>query len=231
MTRHYSEFGFDDPENAKRYAGGTPSDFVPGFSVMQALAAQMIAETTPRDGHVLVLGAGGGLELSMFADTQPEWRFTAVDPSPEMIAAGSENVSAHADRIDWVEAYIPDAPEGPFDAATCLLTLHLIADNGEKLSTLKAVHRRLKRGGALVVVDNCFDKASAAFPRQMDRFIEHARRNGVEEDLLEMVRASNTEKVETISPMREESLFAEAGFSDIDLFYAGLTWRGWVMRA
>lgn len=30
-----------------------------------------------------------------------------------------------------------------------------------------------------------------------------------------------------VSAARDEALLREAGFIDIDLFYAGLSWRGW----
>ncbi|MCI4644482.1 MAG: class I SAM-dependent methyltransferase [Hyphomonadaceae bacterium] len=231
MTLHYSEYGFADPENAKRYGAGSPAMFLPGFSVMHALTAQMLAETTPPDGKVLVLGAGGGLEVAAFAEREPGWHFTAVDPSPEMLAVGRENLNAFADRIDWIDAYIPDAPAGPFDAATCLLTLHLIADDGEKLQALKAIRARLKPGGAFVVVDNCNAKDTPDFDVQMDRFIEQARRSGVPADLLGMVRQNNTEKGEMIPEEREVDLLTEAGFRDIHLIFAALSWRGWVARA
>ena len=56
---------FDDPAFVRRYAEG-PGQFVPGYEVMQRMAAQLLAERVPADGEVLVLGAGGGLELEAF---------------------------------------------------------------------------------------------------------------------------------------------------------------------
>ncbi|MEM9029055.1 MAG: class I SAM-dependent methyltransferase [Pseudomonadota bacterium] len=228
--RHYSEFGFADPENAKHYAEGSPANFVPGFSIMHGLVVQLLSETAGVDGHTLVLGAGGGLELKAFADARPDWRFTAVEPSPEMIAAAKNNLDHVADRIDWIEGYIADTPAGPFDAATCLLTLHLIPDNGAKLDALCAIRERLKPGGAFAIVDNCLDPKDPNAKRTMDRYIAFARSNGIDEDLLEHVATTVTEKGECITAEREVALLAEAGFTDVDLFFAGLSWRGWIAR-
>lgn len=34
-----------------------------------------------------------------------------------------------------------------------------------------------------------------------------------------------------IGPAREEALLAEAGFTGTELFFAGLSWRGWITYA
>ena len=34
-----------------------------------------------------------------------------------------------------------------------------------------------------------------------------------------------------LSPERDEELLQEAGFSEVSLFYAAFTWRGWVANA
>ena len=231
MTRHYSDYGFDDPENAERYAAGAPRFFLPGFDTMHALTIQLLGETAGRDGRVLVLGAGGGLELRAFLDAEPNWRLTAVDPSPQMLAVAKNALGADAEKIEWSEAYIPDAPPGPFDAASCLLTLHVIPDDGQKRDALKAIRSRLKPGGLLAVVDNTMPPSEPAFETKIDRFLEQARRVGVAEDQLERVREANTNINECVTEARETALFAEAGFSDVTLYFASLSWRGWIARA
>jgi tRNA (cmo5U34)-methyltransferase len=231
MTRHYSEYGFADPENAKRYAAAGPVAFLPGFSVMHELTAQLIAETTPREGSVLVIGAGGGIELKAFAASHPSWCFTAVDPSAEMLAVAKEAMAGSAARVAWVQGYIADAPAGPYDSVTCLLTLHLISDDGEKLQALQEMKRRLKPGGAFAVVDNCFDRSLPDFARKLARFIEHARNRGVPEDVLARVATDVETKTESVSEQRELALLEQAGFRDIELYFAGLSWRGFIARA
>jgi len=58
---------FSDPEAVARYAEGPPR-FVPGFADLHRMAALLLAERAPEDARVLVLGAGGGLELKAFAE-------------------------------------------------------------------------------------------------------------------------------------------------------------------
>ena len=81
-----SEFlkGFEDPAAVQRYAENPPR-YMPGYADMQRMAAVLLAEHAPDDGTLLVLGAGGGLEMKAFAELQPRWRFVGVDPAPEML--------------------------------------------------------------------------------------------------------------------------------------------------
>lgn len=57
--------------DASRCADGVARQ-VPGLRDMHRMAGLLLAERVPTAGRVLVLGAGGGLELRAFADMQPE---------------------------------------------------------------------------------------------------------------------------------------------------------------
>jgi tRNA (cmo5U34)-methyltransferase len=65
---------FADPQAVARYAEGPPR-LVPGFADLQRMTMLLLAERTPQDARVLVVGAGGGLELKVFAENQRNWRF------------------------------------------------------------------------------------------------------------------------------------------------------------
>lgn len=75
---------FSDPQAVARYAENPPR-MVPGYADLQRMAGLLLAERAPDDAQVLVLGAGGGLELKVFAEAQPEWSFVGVDPSAAML--------------------------------------------------------------------------------------------------------------------------------------------------
>ncbi len=68
---------------------------------------------------MLVLGAGGGLELKAFAQANGEWCFDGVDPSAPMLALARQTMGPFAPRASFHEGYVDAAPEGPFDGATC----------------------------------------------------------------------------------------------------------------
>lgn len=64
------------------YAEGPPRQ-VPGFASLHRMVSLLLAERVPADGSVLVLGAGGGLELKALADAHADWSFHGIDPSPQ----------------------------------------------------------------------------------------------------------------------------------------------------
>ncbi|MGO4782149.1 class I SAM-dependent methyltransferase, partial [Lysobacter sp. 2RAB21] len=68
----------------------------------------------------------GGLELQVFAAAHPQGRLVGVDPSAEMLKLADATLGPVATRVELVEGYIDTAPPGPFDGATCLLTLHFL---------------------------------------------------------------------------------------------------------
>ena len=145
---------FTDPDSVARYAEG-PIRQVPGFLALQQMTRLLLAERIRNDGHVLVLGAGGGLELKAFAEAQRGWRFCGVDPSAEMLALAGRTLGPLASRVEFCHGYIDGAPLGPFDAATCLLTLHFIPED-ERRRTLTEIYRRLRPGAPLVVAHHSF---------------------------------------------------------------------------
>jgi tRNA (cmo5U34)-methyltransferase len=55
---------FSDPQAVARYAEN-PQRMVPGYADLQRMAGLLLAERAPNDAQVLIVGAGGGLELTM----------------------------------------------------------------------------------------------------------------------------------------------------------------------
>jgi len=221
---------FADPDFVARYIDG-PKRFVPGHDDMRRMALQLLAEDARDDAHILVVGAGGGIELRAFAEARPAWRFTGIDPSAPMLDLARTVLGPAGDRCTLIEGIVEDAPNGPFDGASCLLTLHLIPDDGAKLSTLRAIRKRLRPGARFVVVDQCLDKAAPDFMRKLDRYLRFGRESGASEDDVAMIRERLLEQGHMIGRTREEVLLVEAGFGDIELFYAGFAWTGWTARA
>ena len=114
-----------DPATASSYIKSAHAS-VPWLGAVHGLVEQILAETVPDDGRVLVVGAGGGLELAYLAERHGDWTFDGVDPSAPMLALARETMGSSAARATLTEGYVEDAPAGPFDGATCLLTLHFL---------------------------------------------------------------------------------------------------------
>ena len=216
---------FSDPAAVVRYAEGPPR-FVPGFADLQRMSSILLAERAPANARVLVLGAGGGLELKAFATAQPGWSFDGVDPAGEMLKLAERTLGPLASRARLHQGYIDDAPDGPFDAAACLLTLHFL-DAGERRRTAAEIRRRLKPGAPFVAAHASFPQGEGR-ARWLSRYAAFATASGADPAQAEGARAAVEAHLNMLSPEQDEAVLREAGFSDVSLFYAAFTWRGWV---
>lgn len=217
---------FSDPEAVARYAEG-PVRLVPGFHAMQKMAALLLAERIQNTGDILVLGAGGGLELKVFAEMQPQWQFVGVDPSAAMLNLAFQTIGPHVDRIKLHEGFIESAPMGPFDGATCLLTLHFLPAE-ERLRTLVELRRRLKPGAPLVVAHHSFPQAENQKALWLDRFAAFATASGIAAETAQNAAKGISAQLPVLSPEQDEDILRSAGFSDVSMFYAAFSFRGWI---
>jgi tRNA (cmo5U34)-methyltransferase len=213
-------------QHAASYAEGPPRQ-VPGFAGLHRMMALLLAERTPPDGRVLVLGAGGGLELKALAEAQPGWVFDGVDPSTAMLELAEQMVGPHRERVRLHEGYIESAPDGPFDAATCILTLHFVPRE-QRLETLRQIRRRLKPGAPFVVAHISFSQAE---PERSLWIARHVAFGGTDPAHAESARQAIGSRLSILAPEEEEAMLEEAGFGSVSLFYAGLSFRGWVAYA
>lgn len=219
---------FSDPEAAARYADG-PRRFVPGFEALHRMTGILLAEHAPADARVLVLGAGGGLELQALAEAHPGWTFVGVDPAREMLRQAERTLGPLMDRVTLVEGYIDDAPDGPFDAATCLLTLHFL-DPVAREGTVQAIHRRLKPGAPFVTAHSSFPQDDAR-SRWIGRYEAFAVASGADRDQAAKARSAVDAHLHTLAPETDAAVLRASGFRDVELFFAAFTWRGWIGRA
>ena len=220
---------FSDPQAVVRYVEGPPR-FVPGFSDLHRMTAILLAERAPQDARVLVLGAGGGLELKALAEAHPGWTFDGVDPAAEMLKLAKRTLGPLAARVQLHEGYIDDAPEGPFDAAVCLLTLHFLAPE-ERRRTAIEIRRRLKPRAPFVAAHSSFPQGEGERALWLSRYAAFATASGADPDHARRARAAVEAHLDLLSPEQDEAILYGADFSEVRLFYAAFTWRGWVAHA
>jgi len=224
-----AQFVFSDAGHVARYSQGPPR-LVPGFFDMHRMATLLLAERVPARGCVLVVGAGGGLELRTFAQAQTGWTFEGVDPSAEMIRLAERTLGPLVSRVRFRLGIIDAVPAGPFDAATCLLTMHFL-DRQERVRTAAEVHRRLKPGAPFVLAHLSIPAGEGERAIWMSRFAAFANPSGLSAEDTQTTRAAIESHLNILTPEQDEAVLREAGFSNVSLFYAGFTFRGWVSYA
>lgn len=219
---------FTDPDLVARYIQDTPRK-VPGLADLHRMAMLLLAERAPEKADILVLGAGGGLELKAFAGAQPHWRLTGVDPSAEMLDLAGRVLGPLQERVLLQQGYIDTAPPGPFDGAVCLLTLHFL-QRDERLTTLRKIRERLKPGARFVAAHHSASQTSEL--RQVLMW-SVAFASGPDLDFTRASASAETmaARLPVLSAEEDEALIRQAGFADVTQFYAAFSFRGWVAAA
>ncbi|MCT2399900.1 class I SAM-dependent methyltransferase [Novosphingobium mangrovi (ex Huang et al. 2023)] len=217
---------FADKDAIARYAEGPPR-FLPGFDAMHRMTGVLLDEVVPAGAHLLVLGAGGGLEIDALARSHPGWRFTGIDPARPMLDLAEAALAPFKDRIDLIEGLIDDAPAGPFDGATCLLALHFL-DRAERVRTLRAIRARLCPGAPFVAVHSSFSQDADARDRWLDRYAAFAIASGADAEQVGQARSAVAANLSLFTPAEDEAMIREAGFAEVEPFFAAFTWHGWI---
>ncbi|MEQ1716033.1 MAG: methyltransferase domain-containing protein [Hyphomicrobium sp.] len=217
---------FSDPQAVAHYIDGPPR-MVPGYVGMQRMTTLLLAERVPDEGQVLVLGAGGGLELKMFAEAHPTWFLLGIDPSAAMLKVAAQVLGPLGSRVTLKAGTIDDAPIGPFDGATCLLTMHFLPLE-ERRRAAAEVRRRLKPGSPFVVAHFSIPDGEGERDLWLSRYASFAIASGIEPEKAETARKGIGEKLPILTPDQDEAILRDAGFSNVSLFYVGFTFRGWV---
>ena len=217
---------FDDPEHAAHYSNG-PATFVPGFEAVHKLASILIKERVPKDAHLLIHGAGGGLEIEALATQNPDWTFLGLDPAKPMLDAAKARLAPFRDRVTFCHGFAEDAPLGPYDAATSFLTLHFL-DRETRTQVVSEIVRRLKPGAPFITVHCSFPQTENERATWLRRHLEFVISSGTDPDEAERARQSISEGLELFDPNTDEEILQSAGLSNVTLFYAAFTWRGWI---
>jgi tRNA (cmo5U34)-methyltransferase len=210
---------------------------IPGYEALHDMAMFFIKtgmENIPENPRLLIAGSGTGMELSYFAGENPEWTFTGADPSAEMNAIAGERLkeSGFSERAKLHTGFVHELPETdePYDAATLLLVMHFLPDDGAKLALLQSISGRIKSGSPFVIADLHADKNSPKFTRFIEAWKARQSATGIEKEDLEKMFADIHENIHFVPEQRILSLLEEAGFTEPYRFYNAMLFGGWVAR-
>jgi len=206
-----------------------------GYDACHELSACMLAAALGSGGsaQILVAGAGGGArEIVTAGPLEPNWRFTAVDPSQPMmdIAVTRLNETGLIDRTEVVLGTVDDLPiDRQFDAATLIGVLHHLPGDEVKREILRSLATRLKPGAPLILAGNHY--AYASQPLLMAAWGERWRMQGATP---EEVKAKLGKILQGADPPNSEeavaTLLIDAGLEPPLRFFSSLFWGAWIAR-
>lgn len=204
---------------------------LPGYDLLHRTAAAVLDVAAPDAAEILVAGAGTGREMELLAADRPGRRFLAVDPSAPMLEIAARRAEAQglSGRVAFHCGLLGELVAAPaFDAATLLLVLHFLPDDGTKAALLRDVAVRLRPGAPLVLADLHGDPADPGFALLLDAWQrDQLLRGGGEAELAERFHVIRT-ALHFISESRLRELLADAGFVRVERFLSAYLCGGWV---
>lgn len=160
------------PDSANKFNSSRAEEYgkqsriaLAGYDACHELSACMLAATLgPQStAKVLVVGAGGpAQEITIGGRLEPNWFFTAVDPSEPMLEIARAHVAdaGMAERTEIVLGRVHDLPtKRVFDAATLIGVLHHLPGDEAKQDILRAIASRLRPGTPLILAGNHYSYA------------------------------------------------------------------------
>lgn len=204
---------------------------VPGYDVLHQMVAVELDQCVTEQADVLVAGCGTGAEIEVLAPSRPGWRFTGFDPSAEMLQAAAERMArlGVGDRVSLVKGGVEALPEDvAFDAATLILVMHFLPDDGAKQALLDGIGRRLRPGAPLVLVDLHGRAGERAFHRGMALWRQWQIAQGIPVEEVDKGFRRIIVDIHFVPETRMADLLAKAGFRGIERFWGALLFGGWV---
>lgn len=193
-----------------------------GYEAIFQLMADLVQVNNENPKNFLIVGAGGGQELSTFIPSFPNAQYVAVDPSDNMLhlaklRLAEEQLNA---TIDYSAEELQHVvfPQ-KFDVATCHLVLHFLQTIEQKKSLIEAITQNVAPGGLAFFSSINAELDTINTEKMMEAWGIAMLRNGVTEKQWLAFKQSFGD---TLIPIRTEELtqlFEQAGFTNVQPYF------------
>lgn len=204
--------------------------FVPGYASLYEIAGCYLSLNLSQNADILIVGAGAGMEIKTFAKFSPSWQMTGVDPSSRMLDIANFWVKRTnlENRVKLIEGLISDVSDNNlFDAVTCILVMHFLKDEAQKMKLLRDIYAKLKPGGIFILADLTMPSNPKEFQLFKLLYRKHAEFYGESNSKIEQLLAALDTFVFPIPSKQEAELIVKAGFTTPVMFFSSLYFQAW----
>jgi tRNA (cmo5U34)-methyltransferase len=199
--------------------------WIPNYRYFLDRLPKLLSETNQKD--LLVVGCGTGNEIERFVKAPEQWTITGIDPSSEMVKQANEKLQTY-DNATLIEGLVSDLDiEKKYSAATLLLVLHFLDDNGNKLNLLKDIADRLFSGATFVMLDITGNKNQI---QQNLKVLKLLLPDGLNEEQINNRLNRIENELFAVSEERLSELLQEAGFEPPLRFFQSAIYIGWMTK-
>ncbi|HAS46181.1 MAG TPA: hypothetical protein DCS93_37215 [Microscillaceae bacterium] len=225
---NFDEKGFIESAESYRVLGDKA---VIGYDTVFDILTTYANITLDTEDRILLVGGGGGRELSYLSKLQKSWAYTVIDPSQKMIDyarywAKKEGVLEHTEfHQGLIQQYVPS--DEPFQLATCIAVLHYLSQE-ERKSTLDSIYSLLEPSGSFLwtVANKPTTDLELALFKKM--YLTYPQNQGVDEKTIQMIEEVFEQDYKLIDEVDELSLAQEVGFQDITKVCATLFFNTYI---
>ena len=232
MTEAKIEF---DRERAEQYDLDIRKA-IPGYESLHGMAHSLLQTNLGEASRLLVVGSGTGMELINYAQLNPNWWLTGGDPSQSMMAIAKSALKQKGltDQVRLHSGYVESLPNSePLDAATLILVMHFLPDDGTKLQLLQNIGQRLKPGAKLILADLYGERLESYFSQFITAWQSFYFSQLDEESKAKAAanfQTSINSSVYFVTEARIIELLRAAGFNQVTKFYNAFLFGGWIAQ-
>lgn len=206
---------------------------VPGYEVLHEMIKVVLDHyVTATEAKLLSVGCGTGVEMMTLGEHFATWHLTGVEPAPAMAAVAQANleIKQMSDRAHIYQGFVEDlSADMKFDAATLILVMHFVPDDGSKEVLLRSIAERLNPGAPLILADLHADVQGARFKRFLDIWRDWQLHNGMPEHIVDRGFEHVVRDIQFVSEDRILALLHKAGFKTVEPFYGAFLFGGWIV--
>ncbi len=187
----------------------------------------------PERAELLIIGGGGGKELSSFYQYSENWSFTILDPSEKMLQLArywSEKEQLQ-ERAKFLHGYLIDfkMDNSTFDAITSIAVFHYL-DSSERLNILRNVKRLLKPNGVFIWNVGIKPKTEPEFQYLKKMFLQFPKQNGLEKEMLDKLSSTLDNEYKMITEEEEFEMMKKVGFSEPIEINSSLFFKTYIVK-
>ena len=204
-----------------------------GYDTLFQLMADLVQVNNPNPHKFLIVGAGGGQELSTLIVPFPTAHYVAVDPSDNMLRLAKlrlaeEQLNASVDY--YTEQLEHIVFQEKFDVATCHLVLHFLQTMEQKKSLIEAIAQNIAPGGTAFFSSINTELCTASYEKMMEAWGIAMLRNGITERQWLAFKQSSGDMLMPIRTEEMIELFEHAGFINIQTYFKAYSIEAFCME-
>lgn len=199
--------------------------WIPNYHYFLDLIPNLLKEE--KGNKILIVGCGTGNEIERLLDLPSQWDITGIDPSHDMIVQAQEKLAKHP-NVHLIEGLVSDLKEGQkYNAATLLLVLHFLDDNGNKQNILNDIASKLEPDSPFILLDITGNKRQI---QQNLNILQLILPTDIPEEQIQLRLNRIENELFAVSEERLVELCENAGFETPTRFFQSSIYMGWIMK-